>query len=355
MQPFSIFKDTDRMILMNLDSDKDLLNACKVSEYTLSLCNEDFFRNRMQQKYPEAKKYKDKNLKSMKWKQYYLLTVYYIDKLKREFDFDFLSTSDEAEGYYNLLKKIPNIDILLERAAQKGWLDLVKHAINKGSEEYYGGFLLASTGTDFEKVNNVVKYLASKFNISGNSYLLNKSIEQAAIVNNIKLIEYFFEKNEEQGGQQEQREQREQGNVEDKLILYNYGLSGAVRGGHDKLIDFFISKGANNWNLAILGAAYAGREDLVFRFITKINEQHGEQHGEQHENYFIDVNNALQNAATSGNLLLVKYFISLGADNFNEILVEAGYKNPKIVLYVVSKGATNLDDIIDDVIKYSEF
>ncbi len=43
----------------------------------------------------------------------------------------------------------------------------------------------------------------------------------------------------------------------------------AARGGHKILIDFFISKGANDWDNGMYWAGKGGREDLVEFFITK--------------------------------------------------------------------------------------
>ena len=43
----------------------------------------------------------------------------------------------------------------------------------------------------------------------------------------------------------------------------------AAKGGHRELVDFFISKGANDWNWAMAYATKGGHQELVDLFISK--------------------------------------------------------------------------------------
>jgi len=79
---------------------------------------------------------------------------------------------------------------------------------------------------------------------------------------------------------------------------WDFGMKGAARGGHRDLVDFFISKGADNWNRGMFGAAKGGHRDLVDFFISK---------GAR------DWNWAMQGASLGGHRDLVKFFISKGA------------------------------------------
>ena len=49
----------------------------------------------------------------------------------------------------------------------------------------------------------------------------------------------------------------------------NEAMINAALGGHQDLVNFFISKGANNWNRGMYGAAQGGHKDLVDFFISK--------------------------------------------------------------------------------------
>ena len=46
-------------------------------------------------------------------------------------------------------------------------------------------------------------------------------------------------------------------------------MRGAARGGHKDLVNLFISKGANDWDMGMHGAAQGGHKDLVEYFISK--------------------------------------------------------------------------------------
>ena len=51
---------------------------------------------------------------------------------------------------------------------------------------------------------------------------------------------------------------------------WNYAVYGAAKGGHRDLVDFFISKGADKWNLCMVGAQEEGHQDLVEFFKSKM-------------------------------------------------------------------------------------
>ena len=96
---FSTNKDANRIILQNLD-DSDLFHTLLVNKYANFLGNEDFFRNRLITKYPSTAIYKPTE---QSWKKYYLSVIYYIDKMKTEYDFEF--TIGDPKVYYKLLRK----------------------------------------------------------------------------------------------------------------------------------------------------------------------------------------------------------------------------------------------------------
>lgn len=93
-------KDTDRMILEKLD-DKDLFNALLTNKYFYSLTDENFWKRRLLERYPNTVEYK----KNETWKQYYLKMVYYIDKIGKLHKFEITKrTKGDPLFYYNFLK-----------------------------------------------------------------------------------------------------------------------------------------------------------------------------------------------------------------------------------------------------------
>ena len=133
MKGFTGIKDQDREILLNIDNDKDLLNACSLNKYIYNqVCNDIFFRNRLSRTYPDTLKYKPEE---MNWKNYFLRVVYYISKMKENYDYDY---SNFNEGnpkiqYQVFLKSRKDKTELLIQASKFGEITLVKEAIKRGA------------------------------------------------------------------------------------------------------------------------------------------------------------------------------------------------------------------------------
>lgn len=97
-------KDQDLLILMKLD-DRSIINFCIASgknKYAVKLCSdEDFWRNRLNKNFPKLDLYNE-YWKNQSFKEKYLKTIYYVDKLKREYNFDFQQGDPELS--YKTLK-----------------------------------------------------------------------------------------------------------------------------------------------------------------------------------------------------------------------------------------------------------
>ena len=174
---FSGNKDTDRIILENLD-DYNLLNACKINKYTNSLCDENFFARRVKTRFSRLQKPDNKS-----WKQYYLYLAYWLGKLKEDYDFSTNDLRDDPKEYYDLLKqqyyfltdprqltedqlddfedqfseepgteeyRIAIMSNILKFAVQKGYLDLVKYAVEKGVDDYEHSLVISSVYGNIE-------------------------------------------------------------------------------------------------------------------------------------------------------------------------------------------------------------
>lgn len=99
---FTGLKDTDLLILMQLE-DKELFEVCSLNKYLYSLCNnEHFWYNRIVKKYgEEVAKQKNKNT----WKKYYIHLIK--NNLKLYFD--------GINNFYLSSKKLKNEHILLRK------------------------------------------------------------------------------------------------------------------------------------------------------------------------------------------------------------------------------------------------
>jgi hypothetical protein len=115
---FSKNKDVDREILQRLE-DRDLFNTLLTNKYSYDITNNDnFWRNRLLLKYPVTIPYKPENFN---WKDYYLSVVYYIDKLKKEKNFDF------KEGDPRFLYKL----LVVQQGKREHW-DIVNELFQNG-------------------------------------------------------------------------------------------------------------------------------------------------------------------------------------------------------------------------------
>ena len=82
----------------------------------------------------------------------------------------------------------------------------------------------------------------------------------------------------------------------------NKKMSISAKYGDKDLVDFFITKGADDWNWGIDGAAKCGHKELVEFFIAK-----GANHWE----------GGMRSAALDGHKDLVEFFIAKGANHWN--------------------------------------
>ncbi len=132
-------KDVDRLIVSYLDS-KDIFEFCKTCKYAnRQVCNEHFFRNLVYNKYQNTIKYKD-YVKTTTFRQYYYSVVYYIDKLEKEYNFDysqeFQNSEVSPELEYLWRKILPNYEEYSKNralyfASERGNLSVVKYLVEQ--------------------------------------------------------------------------------------------------------------------------------------------------------------------------------------------------------------------------------
>ena len=128
MDKLTGLKDVDREILKYLP-DKELLIACRANKRMWNdVCDDNFLRRRLREKYGEIEKYKREN---ESWKRFFLRTIYYISKLKEKFEFEY--TEGDFINQYALLFHNKNMNRLLAEAASSGEISLVKFALKNGA------------------------------------------------------------------------------------------------------------------------------------------------------------------------------------------------------------------------------
>ena len=179
-------KDVDREVLKDVDDDK-LLKICSVDRKTWNeVCDDTFLKRRLMSKYPGIEQYKRED---ESWKRFFLTAIYYISKMKEDYQFTYTSGN-----FYNLHKILEldkgNINDLLLSAARFGSLDLARHALEKGSNIHtlrdYALRLAAENG-DLE----MVKFLVDKgANIHAED---DEALDFAAQYGNLEMVKYLVE------------------------------------------------------------------------------------------------------------------------------------------------------------------
>lgn len=314
-------RDVKREVLLNINDEKSFLSACTVDKSTYSLCDNTFFRNRLNKKYPMALNLKPE---SLSWKEYYLQTVYYMD-LMREMGFNWTGTvvNASAKQYYHILK-IKSTEVQIERAAEAGYSDVAIFLLeelkrdNTLQETYLiNAFHLA--------ILSKSKILIDYF-INNNLIVLNVTDFYYAVRSgNDELIDYIFEILSR-----------------DETIytqLLNEGLLGAAYSGNKRLFSKYLNLGANDYDEALLNASKNDKNVHIidwFNYVLKIAEKHVE----------VNMYGIVRYAAESDNNVLVKYLIEKydikDVVLFNNIVlaVLGVYSNKgTIIPYLLSLGA----------------
>lgn len=310
---FSGNKDVDRLILEKLN-DKDLLKTCKLGKYALELCDENFFRKRLMKDYPDSVKYK--NDKS--WKNYYLSTIYYVSKMKEEYNFVY--KSGDPKEYWNMLNFKGYVALLFELIGKNKAKDLYEIKIINYPALVNTAFAIHGAARNNHK--DFIDYLLSQ---KENQFILNKGLEGATEDNNIELIEFFINK-----GANSFNESLNiasiQGNI--NLIEFfinkgvddlNQAMAQAAKENRKETVNYLIDKGADDYLLAMVGAAQGGNLDMMEDLINKAE-------GIQVTDFFLS--NVVSRAADDGKNGLIKTV--KGEKKYDEVKILIENLNKKL-------------------------
>ena len=190
MKAFTGILDQDREILMNIKDDKEMLSVCSLNKYLYNkVCNDMFFRNRLEKTYPGTMKFKPED---KKWKQYYLSVIFYISKMKEKYQYRYREGNPKVQ--YEIYESLRDIDYydtdydeLLYEAVLKGEFELVQEALERGAEDEGKAILDASNAGNLE----IVKYLVetgSDVNAEDGTPLLFASVR-----GNLEMVKYLVE------------------------------------------------------------------------------------------------------------------------------------------------------------------
>lgn len=178
-------KDIDREIMSKM-TDKDVLNFCAIDKRTWNEVCDDTFLKRRLSRYPGIDRYAKIN---ETWKQFYLRTVYYISKMKEDYNFDYISGNFVKQ--YSMLKLYSlNRNKLLSESSKEGELDLVKYALKKGADIHFFNDYSLKYAVD-QRHLDVVKYLIEH---GADIHIQNERFLQWAVSNGyLDIVKYLVQ------------------------------------------------------------------------------------------------------------------------------------------------------------------
>jgi hypothetical protein len=202
-------KDADTQILLRIDS-RDVGNVCKVNKYLYGLVNEMFYFNWLHMRYEDLTLYRKKD---EKWKDYFLKVILYIEKMKLYI----IYRKGDIHNYMKILKK------------------------------YF------------------FKYSADFASDTAQKYKRNyeKGLEKSATNGYQDLVEFFLKKGEAFDIFSANRVFKDEFEI-------NYGLYGAVKGGHEDSIKFFINSYSEKISWENLKSGET-KSELTERYLSKID------------------------------------------------------------------------------------
>lgn len=194
MKSLSQNKDIDRKILSEIDNDTKLLELCSLNKYFFyQVCDEIFFQNRLIQKYPQLLLHKQEN---ETWKDFYLKILYYVSKLKEDFDFISESNNGNPIIQYAILKKFKKIipERFFELVITYNEIDIIKYVKERYNIIFniYANIILNIAVR--ENKYDIVKYLLDEAEVSSAGRNNNlKSFEIAAKNGNVDIFKTLYD------------------------------------------------------------------------------------------------------------------------------------------------------------------
>ena len=324
---FTQNKDTDRLILLKVEDERQFLTLCSLNDYGKKLCDENLFRERLIQKYPKAAEFKDKET----WKEYYLSVIYYVDKMREK---GFRFTDGYAKEYYEILQDEGGKSISVIQAITKGFLDLVTFYIDdlkvdtrEFDPKLDNNMLMAMAAEKGHK--NIVEYFVEKGEKTNQINNLNQALAFATKRNkNMEVITYLVNKGAD----------------------VNIGIREAARNSDIETIIFFMKRKGSK-NFALKGAALGGRLELLKFFIKE-----GARNIDEALHYTVlGFDEALHSAALGFEpseqpkkyLEVIEYLLSLGISPNIGFIPAVKTKNDYLIKYFMDRGANEFLPAID--------
>lgn len=189
--PLTKIRDLDKYILKSLP-DRELFNIMLTNKQLLEF-GEEIFKQRLLNKYPLLAKFKSSE---QTWTQFYLSMIFYIDKITREFGYDYVpALSYNPKVFYTQLKSYSraHADLkFLEYVVETGKINLFKSYTDLPNFDDITRFYKSDLiGRAVRSGNmDMFKYLQELLNTAG---LSTTYMEDAVLSRNPEMIKHIEE------------------------------------------------------------------------------------------------------------------------------------------------------------------
>lgn len=119
-------RDIDKVILLGAD-EADFLSLCVTNRYLSDICEKTLYKYRLFKNYPGLFQFSSKP-ENISWKKFYIKTIYWISKLKEDFNFTFTETGIDPKMYYKIITDSWEGKHMLMLIGEAGFYD--PHLIN---------------------------------------------------------------------------------------------------------------------------------------------------------------------------------------------------------------------------------
>ena len=210
----------------------------------------------------------------------------------------------------------PQLNEALLEAASRGELELVKWAIAQGVDDNFIGQALLEAVTQEHEA--VAELLVANLPEDDADRVINRAAYIAALQGKLQIVKFLVSKGAND---------------------FNVYLINAAYGGDRAVVEYLIAQRADSVEEALTNAVFRGHTELVKFLIPKLEEK------KSPEDFRLALNNLLPFSVDNKGMKMLELLVEAGADDFNNLLLHAAnVGNKEKIEFAVKKGADNFTE-----------
>ena len=220
-------KDT-YLYLTNFADDRTILNMLSVNK---KFNDDNFFKQVMKRKYPLLLRYKEKQ---QTWKQFFISTVYCIEKIEETHNIPYYSIEGyNPKEYCNYSSKKNILNGMMIKAPEGGQIEMVKLMIEQGANDFNLAMAIAAKYGHIDIVKLMIQYGSTHF---------DTAMAYTAKGGHIDIVKLM---------------------IQHGATDFDSAMANSAYGGHIDIVKLMIKEGATDFDSAMANSAYGGHIDVV--------------------------------------------------------------------------------------------